>query len=164
MSLKDKIKRRRRIVAFCPDLSIALEIDAAQDALDAARKAQGDRLASKAVKDAEKALAEVKARAEATILDVELEARPRKAWAELLEAHPPREDRSWDKSFTIDWDHFLADVLPASVVAVRERATGEPVEVAAAEWAEIVGEITDGQYQAFALAVLTLNRDTENPF
>lgn len=164
MSLKDKIKRRRAIVALYPDEAIALEVEAAEEAVEAAKAAKGDRMASKALREAEKARDEVRARAEATVLEVELQALPRKDFAELFEGHPPRDGMQLDQRFGINWNTFLGEALPKSVAAVRTRSTGEPVEVAASEWGDVVEEITEGQYQTLTLSLLALNKDPANPF
>jgi hypothetical protein len=158
-----QIKRARKVIAFYPDQAVALEVEAAQKALDAAKEAQQG-LASKAVSSASKALDTVKATAAASVLDVELEARPRKRWAEIEEAHQPRKDDKVDETFSINWDTFLAEVLPESVISVRSRESGEPVEVTAEEWVAALDEISDGQYQTLAMALLQLNRSSANPF
>lgn len=158
-----QIKRARKVVAFYPDQAVALEVESAQKALDAAEDASQS-LASKAVREATKALESVKESAAASVLDVELEARPRKRWAEIEEAHPPRKDDKVDEAFTIQWDDFLAEALPESVVAVRSRATGEVVEVTPEEWVAALDEISDGQYQSLAMTLLQLNRSAANPF
>jgi hypothetical protein len=158
-----QIKRARKVVDFYPDQAVALEVEAAQKALATAEEAT-QTLASKAVSAAKKALESVKASASESVLEIELEARPRKRWAEIEEAHPPRKDDKVDDAFTIGWDTFLAEVLPESVVAVRNRESGEAVEVASEEWAGVLDEISDGQYQTLAMAVLQLNRSSANPF
>lgn len=158
------IKRARRVVQFYPDSAVAAEIEAAFDAVVEAKKAAGDRLASRAVRDAEKALEDAKTRGAATVLDIELEALPRKRFVEVEENHPPRDGSKADENFTINWDTFLAEALPESVQSVKERSTGEVVEVTAKEWAAALEEIADGQYTTLALAVLQLNRNSNRPF
>jgi hypothetical protein len=158
-----QIKRARKVVDFYPDQAVALEVEAAQKALDEAEAAKKT-MNSKAVTEASKRLDEARASASASVLEIELEARPRKRWAEIEEAHPPRKDDKVDDAFTIGWDTFLPEVLPESVVAVRNRETGAPVEVAPEEWAGVLDEISDGQYQTLAMAVLQLNRSSANPF
>lgn len=159
-----QIKRARKVVPFYPDQAVALEVEAAQKALDEAEGKTAGRLASTAVSAATKRLEKVKTAAAATVLDIELEARPRKRWAEIEEAHPPRKDDSVDEAFSICWDTFLPEVLPESVVAVRNRESGEAVEVAPEEWAGVLDEISDGQYQNLATTMLRLNRSSANPF
>jgi hypothetical protein len=158
-----QIKRARKVVDFYPDQAVALEVEAAQKALAEAEAAKKT-MNSKATTEAAKHLEAVKASASESVLEIELEARPRKRWAEIEEAHPEREGDKVDDAFSINWDTFLAEVLPESVVAVRYRETGEPVEVAPEEWVEVLDEISDGQYQTLATALLRLNRSSANPF
>lgn len=158
-----QIKRARKVVDFYPDQAVALEVEAAQKALDEAEAAKKT-MNSKAATEASKRLDEAKASAAGSVLEIELEARPRKRWAEIEEAHPPRKDDSVDEAFSICWDTFLPEVLPESVVAVRNRESGEAVEVAPEEWADVLDEISDGQYQNLATTMLRLNRSSANPF
>ncbi|MGW8565654.1 hypothetical protein [Isoptericola sp. NPDC055881] len=165
------IKRARRTVPFYPDAAVAAEIEAASDAVVAAKNAaanDGDaRLASKsraAVREAEKAFEDAKARGDATVLDVELEAVSRKRWAEIEESHPPREGNANDEQFNLNWSSFLAEVLPESVRSVKHHDSGDVEEVTEDEWAEALDEMSDGQYTNLGVAVLALNRDRTRPF
>lgn len=159
------IKRPRKQVAFYEDRAAGMQVAAAQDVLDEAKKKYADRMASKAVKDAERALEEAKTAASATVLDLTLEALPKKVWAEAEEACPPRPGELDDKAFNVNVDTFLAEVLGKSVVEVRQRGTGElRTDVTAEDWAGAVAEIDDGQYSTLLLAILDLNRSGANPF
>lgn len=159
-----QIKRARKVVDFYPDQAVALEVEAAQKALDEAVGTDRRLNPSKAEREAQKALDEVKASAAGSVLEIELEALPRKRWAEVEEAHPERKGDKVDEAYSINWDTFLAEVLPKSVVAVRARESREPVEVLPEEWVGVLDEISDGQYQLLAMAVLALNRSSANPF
>jgi len=172
------IKRARTTVAFYPDMAIASEVEAAQKDLDAARAALEEATnasktlastkvtaAKKAVEIAEAAYDKIRDAAASTVLDVTLEALSRKRFAEAEENHPPREDDEDDASLRVNIDTFLAEVLPESVVEVKERATGERIAVTADEWREVCDEISDGQYQLLLLTVCGLNRGTaRHPF
>lgn len=159
------IKRPRKQVAFYEDRAIGEQVTAAETALDAAKKKYADRLASKAVRDAEKGVEAAKDAASATVLDLTLEALPRKRWAEALEAHPARPGDASDKAFNLNVDTFLAEVLGESVVEVHQRGTGElRTDVTPADWTGAVAELDDGQYSALLLAILDLNRNAANPF
>ena len=159
------IKRARKTIAFYEDRAIGEQVTAAQKALAEAKSDPDARLANKAVRDAEKALAEAKAAAEATVLDVTLEALPRKRWAEAEESHPPREGNDSDETFHVNTGTFFHEVLPLSVVEVKHRATGElRTDITPEDWAAALDEIDDGQYSVIAFAVLGLNRQTANPF
>lgn len=158
-----QIKRARKVVDFYPDQAVALEVEAAQKALDEAEAAKKT-MNSKAVTEATKHLATVKAGAEASVLEIELEARPRKRFAEIEEAHPPRKGDEIDEHYSINWDTFLAELLPESVVSVRGRRSGEAVTVSPEEWTAVVDDISVGQYNELAIAILGLNRSSANPF
>lgn len=163
MALADKITRPRRAVSFYPDLALAAQIEAAERDLDAARK---KRVAenSAAVRKATKTVADLKASAAATVLEVELQALPRKKWAEIQESNPPRSDKATDKAFQINWETFVAEAWPQCVAAVRYRDSGEEVEVTTEEWGPVLEEISDGTYQVFGMALLELNRGSSDPF
>ncbi|MFE5309699.1 hypothetical protein [Isoptericola sp. NPDC056605] len=158
------IKRARRVIPFYPDSAVAAEIEAASDALVAAKKAAGDRLASKAVREAQTTFDDATKRGQSSVLDIELEALSRKRWAEIEESNRPREDDKVDEGYSLNWDTFLAEALPESVRSVKEHASGDAVEVSAAEWVEALDEISDGQYTTLALNIIRLNRDGSRPF
>jgi hypothetical protein len=158
-----QIKRARKVVDFYPDQAVALEVEAAQKALDEAEAAK-KAMNSKAVTEAGKRLDEVKASAAGSVLEIELEARPRKRFAEIEEAHPPRKGDKIDEHYSINWDTFLAELLPESIVSVRSRESSETVTVSPEEWTAVLDDISDGQYSELAMALLTLNRSSANPF
>jgi len=159
------IKRPRKTIPFYEDRAIGEQVTAAQKALDDAKSDADVRLASKAVRDAQKALDEARAAAEATVLDVTLEALPRKRWAEAEESHPARDTKDSDKAFSVNVDTFFHEVLPLSVVEVKQRGTGEiRTDIEPKDWAAALDEIDDGQYSMIVFAILGLNRQAANPF
>lgn len=178
------IKRARKTIPFYENRGIGEQVTAAQAALDEAQQAVEDakraasqpgpdaRLTSKAASApekaltaAKKALADMTAAAEATVLDVTLEALPRKRWAEAEESHPPREGKSQDEAFSVNMDTFFHEVLPLSVAEVKQRSTGElRTDITPEDWKAALDEIDDGQYSRLALAILGLNRQAANPF
>lgn len=159
------IKRARKTIAFYEDRAIGEQVTAAQKAVDEAKGGSDQRLASKAVREAEKALADVTAAAEGTILDLTLEALPRKRWAEAEESHPPRDGKSQDETFSVNVDTFFHEVLPLSVVEVKQRATGElRTDITPEEWSSALDEIDDAQYSRIAVTILALNRTAADPF
>lgn len=166
MALIDTIKRPRRIVPFHPDLAVAVQLEAAQDLLAQARKKYRNSENSPAVRKAAKKVADLEEVAASTVLEVELEALPRKRWAELEASHPPRtgDSRSIDKTLRINWDSFVAEAWPLCVAQVRRRDSGEVIDVPAAEWGPVLEEISDGTYQVFGMALLELNRGSSDPF
>ena len=179
------IKRNRKQVPFYEDRAAGMQVSAAEKVLDEAKVAAAEaekaksgpdaRLTSKtgpaaeravkAVTAAEKALAEAKAAAAATVLDLTLEALPKKVWAEAEEACPARPGDTTDKFYNLNVDTFLAEVLGKSVVEVRQRGTGElRTDVTAQDWTEATVEMDDGSYSALFLAIIDLNRNAANPF
>lgn len=173
------IKRPRKLVPFYEDRAASVQVTAAsvqvtdaETVLAAAKKKYPDRLASKAVTDAkknleeaERNLEEVKAAAAATVLDLTLEALSKKRWAQAEEAHPVRPGDVADKSFGLNIDTFLAEVLGESVVEVRQRGTGElRTDVTAQDWTDATSEMDDASYSVLLMAILDLNRNPANPF
>jgi hypothetical protein len=172
-----QITRRRATVKFYPDQGVAARIDAAEAKLAAAKaeheQAVNDpgrtmastavRKATKAVEQAQADLDAVKAEAASTVLDLTLEALPRKRWAEALAAHPARDGDKVDAMYGLNWDTFLAEVLAESVLEVRD-AAGEIVEVTPEEWVAAADEVTDGQYTSLMIAIASLNRGSDAPF
>lgn len=160
MSLK--IKRARKTVALCLDLDLVAEHERAVDALNRARREskRDDREASPEVRDAAAAVVALEQRMRESTVSVALEARPRKEWAEFEEANPPREGAQNDEAFQI---HIpaLDPMIGESIVEARDHE-GDVVEL---DWADITDDLSSGQWQEFALALLKVNRgETESPF
>lgn len=159
------IKRPRRQVPFYEDRAAGLQVTAAERALAEVKQKYADREGSRSVRDAERALERAKSEAADNVLDLTLEALPKKIWAECEEACPPRTGDAEDKTFNVNVDTFLAEVLGKSVVEVRQRGTGElRTDITAQEWADATSEMDDGQYSSLLLAILELNRNATNPF
>lgn len=159
------IKRARKTIPFYEDRAIGEQVTAAQRALLEARTAPDARLASKKVRDAEKHLEEVQEAARATVLDITLEALSRKRWAEAEESNPPRKDNDTDDTFRVNTGTILHEVLPLSVVEVKQRSTGEVrTDIGPDDWKAALDEIDDGQYSTLFLTVVEVNRGAANPF
>lgn len=159
------IKRARKTIPFYEDRAIGEQVTAAQRALLELKTAPDARLASKKVRDAEKHLEEVQQEARATVLDITLEALSRKQWAEAEEANPPRKDNDTDATFHLNTGTILHEVLPLSVVEVKQRSTGEVrTDIGPEDWKAALDEIDDGQYSTLFLTINDLNRGSANPF
>jgi len=157
-----KIKRARKSVALVTDLDLAAEHERAVEAFNLARREakKDDRENSTAARAAAEVVRDLEERMRSSTVHVELEAMSRKAWAEFEEANPPRDDNETDKTFNINIP-ALDTAIGASVVGAFDH-DGEPVEVS---WDEISDDLSQSQWQEFALAVLTLNRGTtDSPF
>ncbi|GMA26201.1 hypothetical protein GCM10025864_39600 [Luteimicrobium album] len=171
------IKRARSTFTFYPDMSVAQEIDRLEEAVAVAMQAletekdKPQTLASKTVAQAQKkvdaarkAYDDACAAANSGALKLTLEALAQKRWAEAEEAHPAREGDDDDAVYAVNFDTFLGEVLPDSVIEVQDGA-GERVAVSPDEWRQAVDEISNGQYRALLLSILALNRSAkQNPF
>ena len=152
------VSRPRRTVEFCTNLNLKAEHEDALRALgDAQRREKVDpREASTEVREAAEKIRAIEEQMRGHTVVFTLEAWPRKRWAEFEETHPPREGREDDKTYGLDLS-ALDDAIAGSIVAVRSLA-GEDVDFDAADWAGLADEMTDGQWQDFAVALLNVNR------
>lgn len=160
-----KIKRARKTVPLVTDLSLAAEHErASNDLQQAQRSAKKDqRENSPEVKAAAARVVEIEAAMRAETIYVELEAWQRKRWAEFEEANPPKEGNETDKAFGLDLNS-MDDAIAGMIVAAVDHEDS-PVEFTADTWAEVADEISQGQWEPFALAVLSLNRKSADaPF
>lgn len=156
MSLK--IKRARKTVPLVTDLSLAAEHERASNALQMAQRSakQEDRENSPEVKAAAARVVELEEAMRAETIYVELEAWQRKRWAEFEEANPPKKDDDADKAFGINLN-ALDDAIAGMIVGAVDHED-QPVEFTADTWAEVKDELSQGQWEPFALGVLALNR------
>ena len=161
------ITRPTQRIEFCTDLGLKAEHEAAVAALAAASKAAeksgmensgGEKLA------VAQRIADLEARMREHTIVFTLSAWPRKRWVEFEETHPPREGREDDKNFTINVDS-LDEVISGAITSVTT-TDGQAVPLdPASEWPALADEMTSGQWNEFALAVLRLNRGvTAAPF
>lgn len=151
------IKRARRAVHLCTDLAAYAEYDRAVAVLDAAQKRDGQTIKpSDATRAAADTVQAIEDRMQSATLTFELEARRRDVWEAFEAAHPPREGDETDERYGIDLS-ALDEMISASIVAVADHE-GETVEFDASEWPALADEISQAQWQDFALAVLGVNR------
>lgn len=158
-----KIKRARTSVPLVTDLALAAEHERAVEALQRARREakKEDRENSGTVKAAAARVVELENRMQGETVHIVLEAMARKVWAEFEESHPPRKDNDIDQTFRIEVP-ALDEAIGRSVVGVTDH-DGNPVE--GFDWAEVSDELSNGQWQEFALAVIQVNRGaTDAPF
>ncbi|KRC37526.1 hypothetical protein [Oerskovia sp. Root22] len=159
------VKRARRTVAFCADLSTQAEYDRATATLTEAQRADGQMLnSSPATRDAAAEVQALEERMKVATIDFEIEAQRRDKWQAFEAAHPPREGDKTDEQFTIDISS-LDEVIAQSIVAITDHE-GNAVDFdPRTEWAELADEMSDGQWQDFAMAVLAVNRGVKSaPF
>lgn len=158
-----KIKRARKSVPLVTDLALAAEHERAEEALQRARREakKEDRENSGEVKAAAARVVDLEQRMRTETVHVVVEAMARKAWVEFEEANPPREGNDVDQTFRINVP-ALDEAIGKSVVEVTDHE-GNPVE--GFDWAEVTDELSNGQWQEFALAVIQVNRGvTDSPF
>jgi len=150
-----KIKRARTSVPLVTDLALAAEHERAVEALQRAQREakKEDRENSGAIRAAAARVVELEKQMQAETVHVEVEAMARKAWAEFEEANPPRQGNATDEAFRVNVP-ALDDAIGRSVVGVTDHE-GSPVEF---DWADVTDDLSDGQWQQFALAVLKVNR------
>lgn len=157
---KFRISLPERTVDLCLDGQAQADWEAAEAALEAARKTslQDARMAgSPAVDEAARHVREVEERMADSILTFRLRAMRRTDWAATLVKYPPAEDSAADQRFGANREAFFAEAIPASIVGVTQ--AGEPVDFdVEADWDDLADNMTDHQYNAFAEAVLQLNR------
>lgn len=153
------ITRPRRRVNLCTNLELRAAWDRAVDELEQAKKVAATdprEAGSVSVKKAAEAVAALEEQMRSHTVVFVLEAWPRKRWTEFEETHPAREGNETDRALNIDVS-TLDEAIAGSIVAV-ESLSGEPVEFDPATWLALADEMTNGQWEDFALAILNLNR------
>lgn len=164
------ITRPETLVELCIDASLQAEWEAACEAL---RQAQQDAVKDaretgepRALRDAKAAVRDIEARMHEHMIVFTLRGLPRKRFTEIETQHPPREGNAADETFGLNLEAAL-DVLfcdPGTIAAVHHKPTGEPVEFdATTEWVALADEMTQGQFDPFARAVLGVNRAQVTP-
>lgn len=160
------IKRAQTLVDLCTDLSLAAEHERLTQKLSAAASVKDDRENDPRAAVARE-ITDLEQRMEAATVTFTLAALPRKRYAEIVAAHPPRDGDTNDETFGLNVatavDAILAE--PDVVVAVTNKATGEPEDFDPAAWSDLADEMSNSQWEAFALAVINLNQGrTSAPF
>jgi hypothetical protein len=152
------VKRARRTVKFCADLSTQAEYDRAVAALVDAQKTDSQMLnASTATVEAAAAVQALEEQMKAATIEFEIEAQRRDVWQAFEAAHPPREGDKTDEQFAIDISS-LDEIIAKSIVSTTS-PDGEPVEFdPASEWHGLADEMSNGQWTDFAVAVMQVNR------
>ena len=159
--------RPTRRIEFCTVADLYSAHEAAVAALaDASKRAEqsgmenggGEKLA------AAQRITELEAEMREHTVVFTLEAWPRKRWIEFEESHPARDGHDDDKNLQINVS-ALDEVIAGAIRSVTS-PTGDPVPFDPADWSALADEMTSGQWNDFALAVLQLNRGgvTKAPF
>lgn len=153
------LKRAQTTVELCTDLSLAAEHERANKRLSEAAAVKDDRENSPVAAIARE-ITELEGRmAESTIVFT-LAALPRKRYAEIVAAHPPREGEEVDEAFGLNVSTGIDAILvePGVLVSVAEKVTGAAVEFSAEDWPALADEMSNSQWEQFAQAVVTLNQ------
>lgn len=162
------ITRATRVVDLCLNMDLQGAWEVACKQLDDAKNvaALDPREADTSVRDAAVVVQGLEAQMREHTIRFKLQARPRKEWAQWVAAHPAVPGDAADQAFGLHVAD-LDEVIVESVLAVTTRA-GEPFEFdMASQWDELADEMTNPQWEMFALAVVDLNQGsggTQVPF
>ena len=154
------IKRSTSTVRLCTDLDLAAEHERLQVAL-AEEQAKPDSGMLVGNPEAKRLAAEISALEEkmtASTVIVTTRALTRKRWAELVEAHPPRDENKDDEAFGVNVSTFVDAAMAESIESVTCASNGEPVEgFTGADWPEAADEMSNAQWNDFARDLFRLN-------
>ena len=154
------ITRPTSTVRLCVDLEVRAEWETLMTRLlKEAGKPEGEMLVGNpdAKRLAQEAEALEKRMEESTVI-VEHRALSRKRWAELVKAHPPREDSDQDAQFGVNVETFVDAALAEAITGATRATDGTPVEgFTGADWHETADDISNAQWQEFALDFFKLN-------
>ncbi|AEI11814.1 hypothetical protein [Cellulomonas gilvus] len=159
------IKRAEKAIDFCTDLALTARHEQLDAELGDVRKKR-QTLASHSEAELVAQLRDLERQmAESTVVFV-LRALSNKRWAEHEAAHPPRKGDAADEAYSVNLSTFVDAVMPESIVSVTHKHDGSPVDFdPATDWMSLADEMSNAQFQVFALALLALNRGvTAAPF
>ncbi len=154
------ITRATGTVELCTDLALQTEWESAVAELEQAQQSDDrDMLVTPQITAAAQKVRDLEAQMAHSTLVFTLQAMQRKTFNEHEAAHPPRENNDLDATFAVNTSTFFDAIMPETIIAVRRKDTDERVDFdPQTEWAALADEMSDGQYSAFALKAVTLNR------
>lgn len=153
------IKRSTSTVRLCTDLDLAAEHERLQVAL-AEEQAKPDSGMLVGNPEAKRLAAEISALEEkmtASTVIVTTRALTRKRWAELVEAHPPRDENKDDEAFGVNVSTFVDAAMAESIESVTRADSGEAVDFTGTDWPEAADEMSNAQWNDFARDLFRLN-------
>lgn len=156
MSLSEKLAKRTfptKDVQLCLDAALSAERDALMAELSAARKKSDARLSSTS-KGLTKQVAELEDQMRAATITIRITGMPFAEYNKIMRAHPPRSGRQE----VFDPETFYPDVAYKAGSLVEGDQVTKLSESPRAEWDELMGVLTDGEFDALALAVNSVNR------
>lgn len=153
-------KRQRETVEHWADPTALLEYTNALKSLSDAEAAEkrDPREAGSKVPAAERKVKALAKKAEADVAVFVIQAIPRGRYAEIQSEFPASEDTDIAPEAV---DAVLSE--PDAILSVTNKATGEAIDFTAADWADESAEMSHGQWEPFARAVLLLNEGNPTP-
>lgn len=151
------IKRATKSVPLCVNLALAAEHDLALSRLEQARRLheRDPRESDTSVRDAAGEVLRIEDQMAAHTLHFKLQALPKKAWAEFLEANPPRNDIE-AQNFGVDVSK-LDPMIAASIVEVTDHKGAVVKFDPATEWESLADDMSNAQWEQFGMELLKLN-------
>lgn len=159
------IKRPQKAVQFCTNLDLKAAHELAVSALERAQRSATPGMENQSeVAEAAREVQRLEAEMRDHTVVFTLAAWPRKRWTEFEESHKPREGEAADKTLDIDIASLDEAIAGAIVSVTAQDGTEVPFD-GAKDWTPLADEMTNGQWETFALAVLQVNRGVKDaPF
>lgn len=153
-------KRGRDTVEFWADPTALEEYTNALNNLAEVQDAEkrDPRESGSKVPAAQRKVKEIAKKAEADVAVFVIQAIPRGRYAEIQAEHPAGEDTDIAPEAV---DAVLSE--PDAILSVTNKASGEAIDFTAADWADESAEMSHGQWEPFARAVLLLNEGNPTP-
>lgn len=154
------IKRGTSTVRLCTDMECVAEHETLQVRLEEEKSKpdSGMLVGNPAVKRLAAEITALEDRMTESTVIVTHEALTRKAWAELVAVHPPREGNGEDDTFGVNLETFVDAALAVAITGAVRAHDGSPVEgFTGADWHEVADEISNAQWQTFAFDLFRLN-------
>jgi hypothetical protein len=147
-------KLPEQVVPLCLRGDLAAEVERLDAELAQLQKAPGTSLAGNGSGALVEQIEAVQEQMREHTYPVRMRALPRAEWQALRAAHPPRVDADGemlleDRMSGVDRSTFFEPAVRASIV--------DP-ELTDAEWTDLVGKLTDRQFEDLVAAVWTLNQ------
>lgn len=157
------LTRPKATVPLCTNLDLAAEHERLErDLKEAQRQALTDPRENSPVPGLVAQIQDLEQKMRDHTIEFELQALPKKRFAEIEAAHPPRDGNDQDKALGLNLatgpDAVISE--PGSIISVTG-SDGEPIDFTGADWESEADGMSNGQWQNFALAVLRLNRGTD---
>lgn len=153
-------KRLRDTVEFWTDPTALKEYTDALNHLAEVQDAEkrDPRESGSKVPAAQRKIKDLAKKAEANVAVFVIQAIPRGRYAEIQAEFPAGEDTDIAPEAV---DAVLSE--PDAIVSVTNKASGDAIEFTPADWADESAEMSHGQWEPFARAVLLLNQGNPTP-